>query len=853
MTWIIRLSKLAVLVGLLTIIGLVGFYFYIEDELPTEQTIRDVRFQIPMKVYTADGELISQFGEKRRTPLLYKEFPKELIDAILATEDSRFYDHYGIDPIGVLRAAFDAIVLQKRARGASTITMQLARNVFLTLDRTVIRKVKEIYIAIHIEQLLGKEEILTLYLNKIYFGNRAYGAAAAAQVYYGKSLNELTLAQIATIAGLPKAPSNYNPLRSPERAKSRRNVVLGRMLAVGAIDQATYDEASSQPITAKFHGAEITAPAPYIAEEVRKKLVDMYGKEEAYTAGFNVYTTINSTAQRAAQKAVINNIHAYDERHGYRGPEKYLWHESSQSALSESTEEADVNDDSVQNDDLFTADNAWTEEQITEYLADLDSYGDLIPAIVTNITDKSVYVYLQSGRIEVLDWDAIKWARPYISDVLQGSPPNNAGDVVQPGALIWVRNDEQGKLKLSQIPEVSSALISLNPINGDVIALVGGYDFSKNQYNRVTQAKRQVGSNIKPFIYSAAIDKGMTLATLINDAPINKWDKRQGTAWRPENSPATYDGPTRIRLGLAQSKNVMAVRLMRAVGLGDTIDHLAKFGFDKSELPRNESLSLGSASITPIDLITGMSAFANGGFLIEPNVIDRIENPLGDVVYRPTKMVAQTFENVDIDVNSDDAYSMTAERIISKENAFLISEAMNSTVYGGGNWSKGTGWNGTAWRAAVKFRKRRDLSGKTGTTNNAKDTWFTGFNKDIIATTWVGFDDPGRDLGNTKYNTNLADDQMYGAESGAKTALPAWIEFMEDILPNYQPKYREIPEGIVSVRIDRETGLLSRKADHTTRFEYFMKGTEPTEYVDKIAPVLLGEEDDSITDSEELF
>ncbi len=855
MVWLIRFIKLGILLAVLGISALVGFYFYVKDELPTEESIRDVRFQIPMKIYTQDGELISQFGEKRRTPLTYEEIPQSMKDAILATEDSRFYEHYGIDPFGIAVAAFDTLILGKRARGASTITQQLARNAFLTLDVTVIRKVKELYIALHLEQVLSKEEILTLYLNKAFFGNRAYGVGAAAQVYYGKNIDELTLEQFAMIAGLPKAPSNYNPIRNPERAIQRRNTVLNRMLTVEAITQQEYDYALSQPVTAKRHGAQITAHAPYVAEQVRKQMVEKYGLEKAYTEGFNVYTTITSKAQKAAQLAVKNNIHAYDERHGYRGPVRYLWREveeQKEKTAEQLYRESQQKRMAEQHNDGFIG-STWTLEQINEYLADLHEYGDLIPAIVTNVTEDTVYVHLKSGRVDVIDWDNLKWARKYESDTEQGKAPKKAFDIVQPGALVWLRPNPDGSNRLSQIPDVSGALVALDPNSGDILALVGGYYFGHNQYNRIIQAKRQIGSNIKPFVYSAALDKGYTLSTLINDAPINKWDKGLGSSWRPKNSPPTYGGPTRVRVGLATSKNVMAVRLARSVGIENIVEHLTRFGFDESDLPANESLSLGSASLTPLSAIRGLSTFANGGYLVDTHLIDYVIDSQGEEVFRQVKAIAgldELEESGELAPEDNSNFVMPAPRIISKENAFLIADAMESTIKGSVSWKNGTGWNGTAWRA--QKLKRKDLAGKTGTTNQSVDTWFTGFNQDIIATSWVGFDAPGRPLGRASYNTNLGKGQLVGGEAGALTALPAWIEFMEQVLPEYPVKNRDIPEGIISVRVDRETGLLTRQTGYHSRFEYFIAGTEPTEYVDDYQQAQ-NQQQDEVEEEEELF
>ena len=832
MGWLKKLGKLVFFGTLLSILVVIGFYFYVKDDLPTEDLIRDVKFQIPMKVYTAEGELISQFGEKRRTPVLYSEIPQELKDAIIATEDSRFYDHFGIDPIGIVRSAIAVISTGRKAQGASTITMQLARNVFLSLDKRWMRKIKEVYIALHIEQIMSKEEILTLYLNKIPFGNRAFGIGAAAQVYYGKDISELTLPQLAMIAGIPKATTRYNPIRNPDLAKWRRNVVLGRMHTVGAIDTATFEEAKSAPITAKLHGAKITAPAPYVAEQVRKEMVERFGLEAAYTEGFKVFTTIKGDAQIAARQAVRSNIHAYDERHGYRGPSRYLWDAENLDTTSEAGAE-------------------WSSEKIVKHLSRIKNYGDLVPAVVTNVMEQQIYVLVKGGNVEIIDWDNLKWARPYISDTKQGDAPETASQILKEGGLVWVREDESGNFRLGQKPTVSSSLVAMNPNNGDILALVGGYDFSHNQYNRVTQAKRQIGSNIKPFVYSGALDNGATLATLINDAPITKWEKN--SVWRPSNSPETYNGPTRVRRGLAESKNVMAVRLMRTMGVDKTVDYLTRFGFSKADLPSNETISLGSAALSPLSVVTGMSAFANGGFLVESNLIERIENVAGDTVYQATKMVANLEETVNLEETfKSPSAEMPAPRVISTENAFLISEALNSSIWGGGTWSKGNGWNGTSWRA--RAIGRRDFSGKTGTTNDAADTWFTGFNASIVATTWVGFDAPGRPLGRTTFNSNLGNnEQVSGAEAGATTALPGWVTFISQISDSIPLAKREIPEGIVSVRIDRKTGLLSRKTDHTTEFEYFIKGTEPTKYVDEFSPITIDEEKDLIDEEEGIF
>ncbi len=794
-----------IICALLALITLLSLYYYVKSDIPSVQVLKNVQLQTPMQVFTKDGLLINQFGEKRRIPVTIDQIPEPLLQAFLATEDNRFYDHIGIDPIGIVRSALVLISTGEKKQGASTITMQLARNFFLTREKAYIRKVKEIFIAIHIENLLSKDEIFELYLNKIELGNRAFGIGAAAQVYYGKELKELTLAQMAMIAGLPKAPSALNPIRNPKRAKARRNVVLGRMLDEKYISRAQYNEATSQPITAYFHGAEIDLYAPYISEMVRAEMVSRYGIDKAYNSGFKVYTSVESNIQQAAQTALVNNLHAYDMRHGFRGPEAILWDPQTEPTPSDS--------------------------KLLNILKEANELGPLKAAAVLNVSDKSAEVILKSGERTTLTWDNLKWARKFITRYRQSFAPEAASDILTPGMQIWLRKNDDNSYILSQIPEAASAIVSLDPQDGRIKAIVGGYSFEQSQYNRAVQAKRQVGSNIKPFIYSAALEKGYTLASILNDAPINQWDKSQGVAWRPKNSPAIYNGPIRIRRALAQSKNVISVRLLRGVGLQRTADHLLKFGFANEDINRSESLALGSASITPIELARGMSTFANGGHLIEPYFISEIQDAMGNTLFKtnPTVICDDEATTPSSLMLSEQVAPNCAPQIISKQNAFLIASAMNSAIWGGGSWSHKTGWSGTGWRAQAL--KRRDLSGKTGTTNDSVDTWFSGFNRDVMTSVWVGFDNPGNTLGRSTYNNNLGSGQISGAESGAKTAQPAWVDFMRVALDGKPAAPIEPPEGLVSIRIDLETGLLSHKNDYTSRFEYFEKGTAPTKYV----------------------
>lgn len=818
MKWLKRIVIALFSLALLGVGAIVAAYFYVLPDLPDVSTLKNVQLQTPLRIYSSDGKLISQFGEKRRIPLKLDEVPKPLLQAFIATEDARFYEHGGIDPVGVLRAAFVMLTTGEKKQGASTITMQVARNFFLTRDKTIIRKVKEIFISYHIEELLTKDEILELYVNRIYLGQRAYGVGAAAQVYFGKDVKDLTLSEMSMIAGLPKAPSTLNPVTSPSRAVARRNVVLMRMNEVGYISQAEYQAALQEPLVAKYHGAEIDLYAPYISEMARDYMVQKYGEEEAYTNGYNVYTTISSDIQLKAQQALRNNVYAYDERHGYRGPAAVLW-------TDEKPEQA----------------------QIKAELAKVASIQELQPAAVISVADQQASVMTAKGETKIIAWDGLKWARKFITDKRQGSVPKSASDMLKVGERIWIRDNGQ-YLQLSQVPEVASATVSLDPQNGAIRSLVGGYSFSQSQYNRVTQAKRQLGSNIKPFIYAAALEKGFTLATLINNAPINKPDISQGTAWRPKNSPDIYGGPTRLRVGLAQSINVMSVRAMRHVGLDATIAELVKFGFDPNDLPRNESIALGSSSVTPLQVVTAFNVFANGGFLLEPFYIDRVEDAYGNLIEKANPTLAckpsqSLSDPMAFSVSGDSSTEPSAPvaqcfkqtgrfapQIISEQTAFLITEALKSVIWGGGDWSKGTGWQGTAWRAA-RLIKRHDIAGKTGTTNESRDTWFSGFSPVLTSTFWVGFDDHGRQLGRTAWNASAEKDQITGAEAGAKTAGPGWNEFMNSVLQGTPETTSIPPEGIVSVRIDLATGKLTRKTDYTSAFEYFISGTEPKEYI----------------------
>ncbi|WP_339767460.1 penicillin-binding protein 1A [uncultured Paraglaciecola sp.] len=851
---------LAFVVGVITTFAL---YFYMKPDLPSVDMLKDVRLQTPMRVYTQDGKLISQFGVKRRIPLTIEDVPEDLIHAVLATEDSRFYQHNGVDPIGMARAVVNLVLTGEKGQGGSTLTMQLARGFFLTRDKTYIRKIKEIFIAWHMEQLLTKQEILELYLNKVELGHRAFGFGAAAQVYYGKTVNELTLAQMATIAGLPQAPSILNPISRPERSKVRRRVVLLRMLDEKYITRAQFDEASTAPITATKHGAEIEFSAPYLADLIWNEMVELYGKEEAETGGYQVYSTVPSYTQLAAQQALQRNLHDYDERHGYRGPEQQLWIPAGLPVAVEKDQDAVVT--------AAISTEPWDEQRMLTFLDGYQTFESMQPAIVMKVNETDVTIFTRSGGVSTIDWDGLDWARKYITDTRQGNEPEKASDILSEGALILIRQREDDQhWQLTQYPDASSAFIALNPHNGAAQAIVGGYSFYQSQFNRATQAKRQVGSNIKPFIYSSALANGFTLASIINDAPINQWERGTGNAWRPENSPPEYDGPIRLRVALGKSKNVVSVRLVRAVGIDKVTKHLARFGFDITEIPRDETVSLGSGSHTPLEVATAMSVIANGGFLIQPHFVQRIEDDYGKVLWKSNPLQAcdpceaaqehhdaLSGEHMDIEamlaaelgsvqLPKDDSSTDTVEpvrsapRVLDEDNAFLVAEMMRTALKTNGNWNKKTYWQGTGWRAS-NLLKRGDIAGKTGTTNDSKDTWFSGFTNDLVATVWVGFDNMGRSLGRASRNQNLVNknpkrfnyigNAMIGGEDGAKAAEPAWIRFMQKALDGVPEKKRPMPNNLVTTRIDRVSGKLTQRTDHTSLFEYFVPGTAPTSYV----------------------
>jgi penicillin-binding protein 1A len=767
-----KIFKFLVVTGFLGALGgaiaLGVAYYYIEPELPSIENLREVRLQVPLKVFSHEGKLIAEFGEKRRSPLGYEQIPRPLVQAVLAAEDANFYSHPGVDYRGLLRAGLQLALTGEKKQGGSTITMQVARNFYLTRQKTYTRKLSEILLALRIEEELSKPEILELYLNKIYLGQRAYGVGAAAQVYYGKRVDELDLAQTAMIAGLPKAPSTFNPLANPPRAIERRNYVLGRMLELDFIDRPAYDTAIAQPVTASRYAPPIEVEAPFVAEMVRADMVERFG-EEAYTGGYSAFTTVRGNEQGAANRAVRHALDAYTERHGYYGPEDRL--------------------------DPLPADEAG----LDLVLADRPTVGELRPAIVTAIADQSASLYLGEGERGTLGWEEIEWARPFIDTDRRGPKPKKVADVLNPGDLIRVRRvakDQETVWRLAQIPRAAGGLVALDPLDGAVRALVGGYDFYYSKFNRATQAKRQPGSGFKAFIYSAALDNGFTPASLINDAPVVFDDPSLEGAWRPENYSGKFFGPTRLRYALTKSRNLVSIRLLRSMGVEAAVRHIAKFGFDPDELPKNLSLALGSADVTLLQMARAYAVLANGGYRVEPYFIERIEQE-GAVIYKATP--SRVCRDCDTTAAGAAQGGTPAPRVLDERNRYLMYSMMQDVIRSG---------------TATKARElgRQDLAGKTGTTNDQRDAWFNGFNQHLVANTWVGFDDNGK-LGR--------------GEVGGRAALPAWMEFMREALKDVPDEEPEMPEDIVMLRIDPRTGVLADATTEDAIFEIFRAEDAP--------------------------
>ncbi|KAA9131271.1 penicillin-binding protein 1A [Marinihelvus fidelis] len=819
--WIFRLGVLGIVVGA---IALGAVYYTIAPTLPDVEALRDVRLQVPLRVYSADGKLINVFGEKRRIPVRIEDVPDNLKYAFIAGEDARFFEHPGVDWQGLTRAVWTLATTGEKSIGGSTITQMLARNYFLTLEKTFTRKTKEIFLALKIEREFTKDEILELFLNKILLGHRAYGVGAAADVYYGKTLDQLTLAQSAMIAALPKAPSRINPITSPERALERRNYVLSRMLELDYISQAEHDAAVAEADNAFYHGATTEVSAPYLAEMVRAEVYGRMG-EEAYTGGYRVFTTVRSDMQAAANEAIRAGLEDYDHRHGYRGAEARI--------------------------DLGTATGpaAW-DEALSPYRA----VAGLVPGLVTEADAESALVYLADGQTVALALEDMAWAKKFISRDRYGVDPKTVDEVVQPGDIVRVRRQDDGRWQLGQVPDAEAALVSIDPDDGAIRALVGGFDFSRSKFNRITQSVRQPGSSFKPFVYSAALERGFTTASLINDAPIVFEDTELERTWKPQNFSEKFFGPTRLREAMVNSRNLVSIRLLRDIGISYAREYISEFGFDVGALPANLSMALGTADLPPLSMARGYAVFANGGYRVDPYFVDTIEDDDGRVIYRanpPTvcpdceKAMADALAAAPLaepaDTGHEDAdgnaaaidptpdyrpleAAVTGEdeldddlapeawpevpdnlpiepapRAISEQNAYLVRSMMMDVI------RRGTG------KKAMELG-RNDLAGKTGTTNDQRDAWFSGYNSELVTTVWVGFD---------------SHDPLGRAEVGGRAALPIWIDFMRVALEGVPDTPAPLPPGLVQAKINPDTGLLAALESPGGIMEVFEAGHLP--------------------------
>jgi penicillin-binding protein 1A len=786
----------------LVVLGIAGAFQYLEPELPEAAELRDLRMQLPLTVYSRDGLLIAQIGEQRRIPVSSAEIPQVLVDAFLAAEDDRFFEHPGVDWQGLVRALAANLSAGGVREGGGTITMQLARNTLLTSERTLRRKLNEVFLALRLEHEFTKQEILTQYLNRIFLGQRAYGVGAAAEVYFSKPVGSLTLAEAALIAGLPRSPSRDNPAASVEKAQARRAYVLRRMVETGKIGEAEREAANSVPVSRRIYAPVIELQAPYVAEMVRQDLVERYGAA-ALTDGYRVTTTIVGDLQAAADTAAWRATLEYDRRHGYRGAVDRI-----DAALAQDT------------------------AAVASALRMHPARGNLQAAVVVSVGAQEATLRARSGTTIDLDWEAMSWARPALEGGGVGRAPKSAADVLEVGQVVYVEPLEDGRSRLAQMPTVGAALVALDPSDGAIVALVGGFDFGASKYNRAVQAKRQPGSSFKPFIYSAALEHGFTPATLINDAPIVlQGGGGDGGAeeWRPQNNNRRFYGPTPMREGLARSRNLISIRLLRGTGIGPAIRHIEAFGFGPEAMPPNLTLALGTGQVTPLEMARGFAVFANGGWRLTPYFIEKIADSSGTVTFEATPPLAcpgcvdspaaDTASAAGTsDMATGDAFASDsaggdaagnpagdvplerrAPRAISAANAFVMTDMMTDVIQ-----------RGTGQRA--KALGRRDVAGKTGTTSDHRDAWFVGFNADLVAAAWIGFDQE-RSLGDN--------------EEGGRTALPMWLYFMQVALKD-RPEHRlPEPPGIMRMWVSRETGAPASAGSPGSIFEVFLDRFPP--------------------------
>ena len=711
-----------VLAGLMSILMVVGVAMVMAyPQLPDISDLADYRPKLPLRVYTADGVLMGEFGEERRNLTPIKEIPQVMKDAVLSIEDARFYQHGGLDYLGLIRAGV-ANLSKRKSQGASTITMQVARNVYLSTEKTYTRKIYEILLTFKLEHLLTKDQILEIYMNQIFLGNRAYGFASAAETYFGKPLKDISIAEAAMLAGLPKAPSAYNPISNPKRARSRQLYIIERMEENGFITAKQATEAKAEPLRIRPNSDKGRIHAEYVAETVRQMMFAQYG-QETYTRGLNVYTTLQSTEQIAAYQALRQGIMDFERRQVYRGPEKFI---------------------------VLPASPKETEDAIDDVLEDHPDNGDVMSAVVLEVGPKKIVAVRQNGEQLEITGDGLKPAQSGLSDK---AGPNIR---IKRGAVIRVVQTPKGTWEITQLPEVEGAFVAINPRDGSVRALVGGFDFAKNKFNHVIQAWRQPGSSFKPFIYSAALEKGFTPATIVNDGPLF-FDAgvTGGQAWEPKNYDGTFEGPMSLRRGLAKSKNMVSIRILQSVGTRNAQEWVTKFGFDEDKHPAYLTMALGAGSVTPMQMATGYSVFANGGMRVQPHVITRVTDQKGKV------LVDSPAQPVD-----------EADRAISPRNAFVMTSLLQEVTR-----------SGTAAKARVAL-KRDDIYGKTGTTNDSMDAWFAGYHRNLAAVVWIGYDTP-RKLGDR--------------ETGGGLSLPVWISFMETALKNMPVMDAIAPEGVVYV------------------------------------------------------
>ena len=814
--WFALFSGLAVAFSIIMTAGILAAYLYVKPSLPAAETIREIPLETPLKIYSRDGRLIGEIGERKRIIISYDDLPEHVIHAFIAAEDRRFFDHPGVDYQGTLRAALNIIITGEISGGGSTLTQQLARDYFLNRRRLFTRKILEAFLAYNIEQEFSKKEIMTLFVNKMFFGQRAYGVAAAAQVFFGKNINNINIAEAATLAGVLPAPSNYNPVRSPNLAKIRRNYVLSRMLQLEFIDDVNYKTSIEYPVVSKLHGTASELSAPYVAEMVRIAMIERYGKN-ATRDGYKVITTIDSKIQKAATYSLRRGLLEYSHRQGYQGPIDHIDITSLNTSLP------------FEN---------WP-ENIQLSISKYSELAVLKPAIVTDLNfDNSADILFSSGERSDLSWRTLKWAKPYGS-IGRSKLPKNVDDILKIGDVIYVMSTTTGEYALAEIPSANAAVVSIDPFDGAITSLSGGFDYNINKINHALNERRQPGSSFKPLIYSAALAEGNNASTILLDAPVVMSSKELEEDWRPSNYSGRFYGEQRLREALVRSMNLATVRLLlEKTGINNAIEHIKPFGFSGDALPANGGLALGAGSASALDMAQAYAVFANGGYSVDPFIIDAIRNSEDEVIYQSSKPIVcsacekdtsitenavlnQTQEAEEAEYNLNqmaeivDVYKPNANfspelykdislasRIITEHNAFLMQDMLREVI------RRGTG---------VRARRelgRTDLSGKTGTTNDYRDAWFAGFNNDISAVVWVG-NDNNEPLGN--------------GEQGSRTALPIWIELMRTTLDKAPESSMKMPKDMITVRISKITGCPAKSNDtNEIMFEVFHKDNLPS-------------------------